>query len=46
MGAEKRRHREHQRRRLSCSETNKVIEYFDKLSTGEQQEIIDFLRSL
>ena len=28
------------------SEANKVIEYFDKLSTEEQQEIIDFLRSL
>jgi CxxC motif-containing protein (DUF1111 family) len=28
------------------SEANKVIEHFDKLSTREQQEIIDFLRSL
>jgi CxxC motif-containing protein (DUF1111 family) len=28
------------------SEANKVIEHFDKLSTEEQQEIIDFLRSL
>ncbi|MGB0122367.1 MAG: di-heme oxidoredictase family protein [Silvibacterium sp.] len=28
------------------SEANKVIERFDKLSTQEQQEIIDFLRSL
>ena len=28
------------------SEANRVIEYFDKLSTVEQQEIIDFLRSL
>ena len=28
------------------SEANRVIEYFDKLSTEEQQEIIDFLRSL
>ena len=28
------------------SEANKVIEQFDKLSTQEQQEIIDFLRSL
>ncbi len=28
------------------SEANKVIEYFDKLSSVEQQEIIDFLRSL
>jgi len=28
------------------SEANKVIEHFDKLSTQEQQEIIDFLRSL
>src|SRR5258708_2106661 len=28
------------------SEANRVIEYFDKLSTKEQQEIIDFLRSL
>jgi CxxC motif-containing protein (DUF1111 family) len=28
------------------SEANKVIEHFDKLSTQEKQEIIDFLRSL
>lgn len=28
------------------SEANKVIEHFDKLKTQEQQEIIDFLRSL
>src|ERR1019366_209212 len=28
------------------SEANRVIEHFDKLSTQEQQEIIDFLRSL
>jgi len=28
------------------SEANKVIERFNKLSTQEQQEIIDFLRSL
>ena len=28
------------------SEANKVIEHFDRLSTQEQQEIIDFLRSL
>ena len=28
------------------SEANKVIEHFNKLSTQEQQEIIDFLRSL
>jgi len=28
------------------SEANKVVEHFDKLSTQEQQEIIDFLRSL
>jgi len=28
------------------SEANKVIEHFNKLSTHEQQEIIDFLRSL
>jgi len=28
------------------SEANKVTEYFDKLSTDKQQEIIDFLRSL
>jgi CxxC motif-containing protein (DUF1111 family) len=28
------------------SEANKVIEHFDKLSTQEQQEVIDFLRSL
>jgi hypothetical protein len=28
------------------SEANKVIEHFDKLSIQEQQEIIDFLRSL
>ena len=28
------------------SEANKVIQHFDKLSTREQQEIIDFLRSL
>ena len=28
------------------SEANKVIELFDKLSTQEQQEVIDFLRSL
>jgi CxxC motif-containing protein (DUF1111 family) len=28
------------------SEANKVVERFDKLSIKEQQEIIDFLRSL
>ncbi|MBV8116207.1 MAG: hypothetical protein JO300_15795 [Silvibacterium sp.] len=28
------------------SEANKVIDQFDKLKTAEQQEIIDFLRSL
>jgi CxxC motif-containing protein (DUF1111 family) len=28
------------------SEANKVIEHFDGLRTGEQQDIIDFLRSL
>jgi len=28
------------------SEANKVIEHFNKLSTQEQQEILDFLRSL
>jgi CxxC motif-containing protein (DUF1111 family) len=28
------------------SEANKVIEHFDKLTTREQQEVIDFLRSL
>jgi CxxC motif-containing protein (DUF1111 family) len=28
------------------SEANKVVEHFNKLSTREQQEIIDFLRSL
>ena len=28
------------------SEANRVIESFDKLSTQEQQEVIDFLRSL
>ena len=28
------------------SEANKVIEHFDRLSTQEQQEIIDFLRTL
>jgi CxxC motif-containing protein (DUF1111 family) len=28
------------------SEANKVIERFNKLTTQEQQEIIDFLRSL
>jgi CxxC motif-containing protein (DUF1111 family) len=28
------------------SEANKVIEHFDGLRTEEQQEIIDFLRSL
>jgi CxxC motif-containing protein (DUF1111 family) len=28
------------------SEASKVIEHFDKLSTQEQQEVIDFLRSL
>ncbi|MGA2369870.1 MAG: di-heme oxidoredictase family protein [Candidatus Korobacteraceae bacterium] len=28
------------------SEANKVIEHFDRLSTQERQEIIDFLRSL
>jgi CxxC motif-containing protein (DUF1111 family) len=28
------------------SEANKVIDHYDKLSTKEQQEIIDFLRSL
>jgi CxxC motif-containing protein (DUF1111 family) len=35
--------REH---RSHGSEANKVVEHFDKLSTQEQQEIIDFLRSL
>jgi CxxC motif-containing protein (DUF1111 family) len=28
------------------SEANKVVEHFNKLSTQEQQEVIDFLRSL
>jgi len=28
------------------SEANKVIEHFDKLTTQEQQEVLDFLRSL
>jgi len=28
------------------SEANKVIEHFNKLTTQEQQEVIDFLRSL
>ena len=28
------------------SEANKVIEHFNRLSSQEQQEIIDFLRSL
>jgi CxxC motif-containing protein (DUF1111 family) len=28
------------------SEANKVIEHFDRLSTQQQQEIVDFLRSL
>jgi CxxC motif-containing protein (DUF1111 family) len=28
------------------SEANKVIEHFDRLTTQEQQEVIDFLRSL
>jgi CxxC motif-containing protein (DUF1111 family) len=28
------------------SEANRVVEHFNKLSTGQQQEIIDFLRSL
>ncbi len=28
------------------SEANRVIEYFNKLSVGEKQEVIDFLRSL
>jgi CxxC motif-containing protein (DUF1111 family) len=28
------------------SEANKVIERFNRLSTQEQQEIVDFLRSL
>jgi CxxC motif-containing protein (DUF1111 family) len=28
------------------SEANRVIEHFNKLSTQEQQEIIDFLRAL
>jgi CxxC motif-containing protein (DUF1111 family) len=28
------------------SEANRVIERFDRLNTQEQQEIIDFLRSL
>jgi len=32
--------------RSQGSEANKVIEHFNKLSTQEQQEIIDFLRSL
>src|ERR1700680_640450 len=32
--------------RSKGSEANKVIEHFNKLSTQEQQEIIDFLRSL
>lgn len=35
--------REH---RSHGSEANKVVEHFNKLSTQEQQEIIDFLRSL
>jgi CxxC motif-containing protein (DUF1111 family) len=35
--------REHQSR---GSEANKVIEHFDRLSVQEQQEVIDFLRSL
>ena len=32
--------------RSKGSEANKVVEHFNKLSTREQQEIIDFLRSL
>jgi hypothetical protein len=28
------------------SEANKVIEHFNRLATQEQQEVIDFLRSL
>lgn len=28
------------------SEANKVVEHFDRLSAQEQQEIIDFLRTL
>jgi hypothetical protein len=28
------------------SEANKVIEHFNRLTTQEQQEVIDFLRSL
>ena len=28
------------------SEANRVIEHFNKLTTKEQQELIDFLRSL
>ena len=32
--------------RSQGSEANKVVEHFNKLSTQEQQEIIDFLRSL
>jgi len=35
--------RDHQSR---GSEANKVIEHFNKLTTQEQQEVIDFLRSL
>jgi CxxC motif-containing protein (DUF1111 family) len=35
--------RDHQNR---GSEANKVIEHFNKLTTQEQQEVIDFLRSL
>ena len=35
--------RDHRSKR---SEANRVIEHFNKLSTQEQQEIIDFLRSL
>jgi hypothetical protein len=32
--------------RSKTSEANKVIEHFNKLTVQEQQEIIDFLRSL
>jgi CxxC motif-containing protein (DUF1111 family) len=35
-----------QAHRSRGSEANKVVEHFNKLSTKEQQELIDFLRSL
>jgi CxxC motif-containing protein (DUF1111 family) len=35
--------RDHQSR---GSEATRVVEHFDRLSTQEQQELIDFLRSL